>query len=201
MSHNNEIILVDKQLVTAVLNGDRDAFARMIKQSEGLVTQIIFKMINSPCDRKDIAQDVYLKVFKNLTNFKFNSKLTTWIGQITYNTCLNYLEKKKLIHLEYNLDNETQDEALENLSNKINSGNETEKLLFEKELSKILIIEIEKLQPIYKVLINLYHKQELSYIEIAQITQLPEGTVKNYLFRARKKLKENLLRTHKKEEL
>lgn len=90
---------------------------------------------------------------------------------------------------------------MEIISSKINLENETEKQLFRKELSEILSIEIEKLQPIYKLLINLYHNEELSYTEISQITQLPEGTVKNYLFSARKTLKENLLLLYKKEEL
>jgi RNA polymerase sigma factor (sigma-70 family) len=199
MDYKNDF--TDKYLIEKVLSGNTSAFSSIIKNTERLVAQIVFKMITNIEDREDIAQDIYLKVFNKLESFKFQSKLSTWIGQIAYNTCLNYLEKKKLIFLEYNFDNESQDEALENFSSTINLDNETEKQLFQKELSEILIIEIGKLQPIYKVLINLYHNEELSYIEISQITQLPEGTVKNYLFRARKTLKENLLLMHKKEEL
>lgn len=191
----------DRYLIEKVLNGNTATFSTIIKYTERLVAQIVFKMIPNIEDRKDISQDIYLKTFHKLESFKFQSKLSTWIGQIAHNTCLNYLEKKKLIFLKYNLDNESQDEALEIISSKINLGNETEKQLFRKELSEILSIEIEKLQPIFKLLINLYHNEELSYTEISIITQLPEGTVKNYLFRARKKLKENLLLLHKKEEL
>ena len=197
MSHNNEINLADQQLVRAVLTGDRDAFARMIKQSEGLVAQMTFRMINSPGDRKDIAQDVYLKVFKNLPNFKFKSKLTTWIGQITYNTCLHYIQKKKLVlSVDTGKDGELPEDHIID-----DRPNDSEKILLGKELRGILSIEIDRLSPLYKTLISLYHQEELSYAEIANITSLPEGTVKNYLFRARKKLKENLLLIHKKEEL
>ena len=197
MSQKSEINLADQQLVRAVLTGDRDAFARMIKQSEGLVAQMTFRMINSPGDRKDIAQDVYLKVFKNLPNFKFKSKLTTWIGQITYNTCLHYLQKKKLV-LSVDSDMEVplpKDHSADDMRK------DSEALLFGKELRGILSVEIDRLLPLYKTLISLYHQEELSYAEIAKITSLPEGTVKSYLFRARKKLKENLLLNHKKEEL
>src|SRR5260221_12009675 len=88
--------LPDQLLVEKVLRGDTNSFAVIIKNTERLVAQIIFKMINNPDDRKDIAQDVYLKAFHKLPGFKFQSKLSTWIGQITYNTCLSYLEKKKL---------------------------------------------------------------------------------------------------------
>ncbi len=141
MDYKNENNLTDKYLIGKVLGGNTAAFSTIIKNTERLVAQIVFKMIPNNEDRKDIVQDIYLKTFQKLGSFKFQSKLSTWIG------------------------------------------------------------EIEKLQPIYKVLINLYHNEELSYTEISQITQLPEGTVKNYLFRARKKLKENLLLLHKKEEL
>ncbi|CAN5346671.1 RNA polymerase sigma factor [soil metagenome] len=201
MDNKNENGFADKHLIEKVLTGNTAAFSTIIKNTERLVAQIVFKMIASNEDREDLAQDIYLKAFKNLKSFKFQSKLSTWIGQIAYNTCLNYLKKKKLKLLEYDFENKTQEEALESFSNKINLDNDTEKQLFQKELSEILSVEIEKLQPIYKLLINLYHNEELSYIEIAQITQLPEGTVKNYLFRARKTLKENIERTHKKEDL
>jgi len=61
--------------------------------------------------------------------------------------------------------------------------------------------EIEKLSPVYKTMITLYHHEDLSYEEIAQITELPAGTVKSYLFRARKSLKESILAKYKKDEL
>ena len=70
-----------------------------------------------------------------------------------------------------------------------------------KELTFILKSEIENLPPVYKTLITLYHNEELSYEEIKEITGLPEGTLKSYLFRARKTLKENLLAKYKKEDL
>lgn len=197
MSNQKENNLADQHLVAAVLKGDRNAFGLIIKQSEGLVAQMTFKMISSPGDRKDIAQDVYLKAFKNLQGFKFKSKLSTWIGQIAYNTCLHYLEKKKLVLL----DNFGKDEEMpeEHIIGDLQNG--TEEILFGKELAGILNSEIDLLKPIYKMLVCLYHQEELSYAEIAEITSLPEGTVKNYIFRARKILKDNILLKYKRNEL
>ena len=197
MSNQNENNLADQRLVAAVLKGDRNAFALIIKQSEGLVAQMTFKMISSPGDRKDIAQDVYLKAFKNLRGFKFKSKLSTWIGQIAYNTCLHYLEKKKLVLL----DTFEKDEEMSEEHNIGDLHNGTEEILLGKELAGILNSEIDLLKPIYKTLVCLYHQEELSYAEIAEITSLPEGTVKNYIFRARKILKENILLKYKRNEL
>lgn len=203
MNYKNENNVADQPLVDKILHGDTNAFKFIIKNTEGLVAQIIFKMIPNSEDRKDIAQDIYLKTFQKLSGFRFQSKLSTWVAQIAYNTCVNYLEKKKLVLLDNtNNDNESTDEALEILINKMDQfNNEAEDLILKKELSEILKIETDKLSPVYKTLITLYHKEELSYSEIAEITGLPEGTVKNYLFRARKTLRDNLLLTYKKEAL
>ena len=192
--------LTDQQLVNIVLSGDTNAFGTIIKKTERLVTQIVFKMINTPEDRKDIAQDIYLKAFKNLSGFKFQAKLSTWIARIAYNSCLNYLEKRKLRC--FPAIDET-DEDLEPTANKAMGwpDNEIDVFIFQQELSNILKAEIESLPPLYKTLITLYHNEELSYTEIIEITGLPEGTLKNYLSRARKTLRVNLLHKYKREAL
>lgn len=204
MNEIRENIQTDQYLVGKVLGGDTNAFATIIKNTEGLVTQIVFKMISRTEDRKDIAQDIYLKAFKSLSGFRHQSKLSTWIAQISYNTCLTYLEKKKLVLLDHRDDQtEPDDDSMELVGGKSIHVlfNQTENDIFHRELKEILKIEIERLSPLHKTLITLYHNEELSYEEIARITQLPEGTVKSYLFRARKLLKDNLLRKYKKEEL
>ena len=194
----------DQYLVDKVLGGDTNAFGVIIRNTEGLVAQIVFKMINNTEDRKDIAQDVYLKAYHNLSGFKFQSKLSTWIGKIAYNSCLNTWEKKKSVLFDdWYESTETEKKAAGNKTDKAIPGteNEIENALFRKELSQILNSEIQRLPPVYKILVTLYHNEELSYEEIAQITSLPEGTVKSYLFRARKVLKERLLLKYKREEL
>ncbi|WP_106792654.1 RNA polymerase sigma factor [Aquimarina sp. Aq78] len=192
---------IDRVLIKRVLDGDSIAFETIISNTKGLVIQIIYKMVKNPEDRKDLAQEVYLKVYDKLESFKFNAKLSTWIATITYNTCLNYLKKKKIPILD--IDKNEEKELWEKIS--VNtfcySDNQTESYVFKKERSQILTLAIEKLSPLYKTLITLYHNEELSYAEITEITDLPKGTVKNYLYRARKKLKENLLLNYKKEEL
>ena len=198
---NKTDTLTDRQLVEKVLTGDTSAFATIIKNTEALVAQIVFKMVDDIEDRKDLAQDIYLKAYKNLPGFRFGSKLSTWIAQVSYNTCLDYLRKKKLVLQDTVHDD--GDEDLPGINNKyslvLNVG--ADKDIFRKELSGILKTEIDRLPVIYKTLITLYHNEEMSYDEIAQITQLPEGALKNYLFRARKALKNSLLQHYKKEDL
>jgi RNA polymerase sigma factor (sigma-70 family) len=184
----------DKQLVKMVLEGHPSAFGVIVKSTESLVAMIVFKMIPVIEDRKDIAQDIYLKAFKQLSRFQFRSKLSTWIGKIAYNTCLHYLEKKKLVLSEDMADNFESIVAG-------SSPNETELFIHSKELSVILLTEMDRLPPIYKTLVHLFYREELRHEDIIQITGLPKGTVKNYLFRARKLLKDRLLQNYKNEEL
>jgi RNA polymerase sigma-70 factor (ECF subfamily) len=202
MSNPSPIPVTDQQLVAQVLGGNSKAFKHIVQRTEGLVTQLVFKMIRHPADRPDIAQDVYLKVFKNLAGFKFQAKLSTWVGQIAYNTCLHYLEKKQLVLVDPT--EPAPDEAQEGRRAPplvAGADSDPETALFDQDLTSILGTAIEQLPPLYRTLIALYHQQELSYEEIAQITSLPDGTVKNYLFRARKLLKQQLLARYQRTDL
>ena len=204
MSYLPTSTATDQQLVAQVLGGNTAAFGQIVQRTEGLVTQLIFKMIRHPADRLDVAQDVYLKVFKNLPGFKFQAKLSTWVGQITYNTCLHYLEKKQLVLVD--LSEPAPDDSAEEgrwAPPPLVAGTDydPETALLSQDLTSILGTAIEQLPPLYRTLISLYHQQELSYEEIAQITSLPDGTVKNYLFRARKMLKQQLLASYQRDDL
>jgi RNA polymerase sigma factor (sigma-70 family) len=202
--NNTGIKTTDQLLVERVLSGDRQAFGIIVKNTESLVARIVFELIKNEGDRKDLAQDIYLKTFQKLPGFKFESRLSTWIGQISYNTCIDYLRKKKLL-LSANISDEcegSENDVLDVMNSAIGLvAGSADSIVVEKDISEIVIAEIEKLSPIYKTLITLFHNEELSYDEIGQITGLPAGTVKSYLFRARRELKNNLLLNYKKEEL
>ena len=182
----------DKYLVAKVLSGNTAAFATIIKNTEHLVAQIVCKMIGNSEDRKDLAQEIYLKVYKNLRGFKFQSKLSTWIAQIAYNACFDQLRKTQVVSDE-----------LTNVDEEDNKGHAGEMIfsMEQKELVSILNKGIQQLSPVHQTLITLYHKEEMSYTEITQVTGLPEGTVKSYLFRARKALKQTLELNYQKEDI
>jgi len=183
----------DKYLVAKVLSGNTSAFATIITNTEYLVAQIVCKMICNAEDRKDLAQEIYLKVYKNLKGFRFQSRLSTWVAQIAYNACFDQLRKKQLVPGELTTDDEEEDSR--------GYAEETTFLIEQKELVSILNKGIQQLPPVYQTLITLYHKEEMSYAEITEITGLPEGTVKSYLFRARKTLKETLALNYQKEDI
>ncbi len=181
----------DKAIVTKILNGNIQDFAIVVKNTEKLVAQIVRKMINNEDDQKDLVQDIYLKAYQNLSSFQFKSKLSTWIANIAYNTTVNYLQKKKVALIEF----ETT------LERKLILTENPELETIKTEAVEILNVEIDKLPPLYKTLITLYHLEELPNKEIAEITNLPEGTIKSYLFRARKILKDSINNHYKNEKL
>jgi RNA polymerase sigma factor (sigma-70 family) len=204
MSNLSTSRATDQQLVAQVLGGNTAAFGQLVQRMQGLVTQLVFKMIRHPADRPDVAQDVYMKVFKNLAGFKLQAKFSTWVGQIAYNTCLHYLERKQLVLVdpaEPGPDNAAEEGRWAPPPLVAGPDYDPETVLFGHDLAGILDTAIEQLPPLYRTLISLYHQQELSYEEIAQITSLPDGTVKNYLFRARKRLKQYLLASYQRDDL
>lgn len=179
---NEDYHFSDKDIVAKILGGNTRNFTVVVKNTEKLVAQIVRKMTTNEDDQKDLVQDIYLKVYLNLTSFQFNSKLSTWIANIAYNTTINYLQKKKIQIIEIETTLESKLELSEN----------PELLAIKTENLEILSKEIDKLPPLYKTLITLYHLEELPNKEIAEITNLPEGTIKSYLYRARNILKDNL---------
>lgn len=198
----------DKYLVGRVLNGDTRAFTLIIRNTERLVAQIVFRLIPVAEDRKDLAQDIYLKAFHKLPAFRFQSKLSTWIAQIAYNTCISWLEKKRPLlfsRLEENPDIE-EDTGPGYPEKDLQKPGFPEtswpaEQLIRKERALILQQEINGLPPVYQTLITLFHQESMNYEELTRVTGLPDGTVKSYLFRGRRMLKENLLSKYKKESL
>jgi len=190
------VLCVDENnLVKRILEGNVNEYQLVIDNYKNLVAHIVFKMIQNQADREDICQDVFVKAYKNLKSFKFESKLSTWIGRIAYNTSLNHLEKKKIPLIDDMISDESGFEYI-----KIDAIS-PEDSADRRNISDILLKEIDKLPQHYKVIISLYHLDEMNYKEISDITNLPEGTVKSHLFRARKLLKTQLEKQYNKEDL
>lgn len=172
----------EKDLVLQVLNGELNAFRLLISRYEKLVIHMVGRIILRKEEREDICQEVFLKVYKNLSKFKFESRLSTWIAKIAYSTAINYADK---------LSNRPHSE-LSGLEKRQTSHLNPEALLTKKETYIFLHDEIRKLPLQYRTILTMYHINEFSYQEIEEITKIPAGTIKSHLFRARKLLKEKL---------
>lgn len=185
--------MTDQALVSGVLSGDTQAFRLLIKQHERLVTHMIGRVVKSDVEREELCQDVFLRVYDKLSEFTFQSKLSTWIATIAYRHAINHLRKRKLI-LSDIPDEDRFTERFIEVEN-------PESLVSDQDMNDFVLQLMEQLPPQYKMVLTLYHVDDMNYSEIGAITGMPEGTVKNYLFRARHLLKEKVKKYIGKEEM
>jgi len=183
----------DQALVSRVVSGDTQAFRLLIRQHERLVAHMVGKLIDNAEDREELCQDVFVKVHQKLSGFTFQSKLSTWIASIAYHHSINHLRKNKIKVSD--IPEEDQFTA-----HFISDDNPEEKLADE-SMDALVIKFIGELPPQYKAVLTLYHLEDMSYPEIGEATGMPEGTVKNYLFRARALVKDKVKKYLGKEEM
>ena len=172
----------DNELICRILSGNMNAYTFLVNRYRKLVVHITGRLIQRKEEIEDISQEVFLKVFQNLGKYRHDCKLSTWIATIAYNTGINHLRKFKKED-GINSDDPT---ILRKLTDFGSVNYE------QVDLHRYIRDQIELLPVNFRTVITLYHLEEFSYLEIEQITGMPEGTVKSYLFRAKAILKEKL---------
>jgi RNA polymerase sigma-70 factor (ECF subfamily) len=186
----------DKILVKKILNGDLKAFRVLIEKSNRLVAHIVYRLINNPADQEEICQEIFIRIYQNLPDFKFKSKLSTWIGRIAYNTTINHLRKEKIPLFDDRQPNSPGRDGQKGESDSYTLIPDTrpapDALLEKKDRGEMIERMLVRLPPPFRMILTLFHLEQMSYLEISELMDLPEGTVKSYLYRARKKLKEVL---------
>jgi len=172
----------DNELINQVLNGNQNAFTFLVNRYQRLVVHITGRMVQRQEELEDVSQEVFIKVYQNLKYYRNECKLSTWIATIAYNTGINYLRKHK--KWEAVLPDDAA--ILKSLTGGRSENYETI------DLHRYVREKIELLPVHYRTVLTLFHLEEFSYQEIEQITGLPEGTIKSYLFRAKALLREKL---------
>ncbi len=184
-----------KQLIHDINEGRVDLFRDIVEMNKRLVFHVVSRMESNETVREDLCQDIFLKVYKNLNTFKFESKLSSWIAKIAYNTCISHIEKKKIPLFE---DNSPEEFTLDDVKLE---EREPSQIVEDNNVSELLRTEIERLPVQFKVILTLYHIECMGYEEISGVLELPVGTVSSYVYRARKMLKERLLNSYEKEDV
>lgn len=175
----------DRELVQAVLAGRPGAFERLVREHQTLCWHIVLKLVRDPEEARDLCQDTFLRVHRSLHQYRFDSALRTWIGRVAYSIALRRLERKRLA---LDCDTEGEDSAYA----RIESGEDVQAEVAQAQLAALLRAQMRTLSPIQSMLITLYHLDELTIPEIAAMTDLPSGTIKSHLARARARLRERL---------
>ncbi|MEO9485578.1 MAG: sigma-70 family RNA polymerase sigma factor [Ekhidna sp.] len=165
----------EKQLVSQILSGSDSAIRLLISKYERLVIHMVARVVSDDMDREELCQDVFVKVISKLSGFNFDSKLSTWIATIAYRMAVNFAKKKKLDVVE-----------LDEVAFKIGENVE---ITEQEDMKQFILKLVDQLPVSYKSVLTLFYLDGFSYPEIMEITNMPEGTVKNYIHRARVKLK------------
>ncbi len=176
------------ELVKKIQNDDRDAFNDLVIAYQQKVFHIAYSMLFDYEDASDASQEVFVKIYRYINSFRFDSSLSTWIYRITKNVCYDFLRKKKVATVS--LDNDSDDSPKPEITDNSNSP---ETIADAHDLQALVQSALKELDENSRFVITLYDIEGLSYDEISRILKLPLGTVKSRLNRAREKLKKILL--------
>jgi RNA polymerase sigma factor (sigma-70 family) len=180
----------DRILVAAVQRNERGAFERMVKAHQGLAWHVIYRLVQHPEDTRELCQETFLRVHQRLHQYRGDSPLSGWIGQIAYHIGVRHLQRKR-IPLESELDDNDGEDRFAQVADDLDMVgahvDAQEQVLLDRGM--------QRLPPMQRLLLTLYHLDEMSIGDISAMTGQPEGTIKNSLFRARHRLR-TLLQPH-----
>jgi RNA polymerase sigma factor (sigma-70 family) len=175
----------DEEIISRILKGEQSAFALLVEKYQNYVFTLVLRFTENREDAEEIAQDVFVKAYRSMADFRGDSKFSTWLFTITRTTCLSFLRKKKLD--TQSLDNERTGLQVENRESAFNAN-----LVEQKSRHAMLNRAIAMLSPDDAQVLNLFYKGDQTLEEIGKIMRLDSNTVKVKLHRARQRLKDKM---------
>lgn len=173
------------EIISQILLGDQNAYAELVDKYRNYVFTIVLRYVKSREDAEEVSQDVFVKAYRSLADFKGTAKFSTWLYTVTTTTCITFLRKKKLE--VQSLDNERVFATADNIDSGM-SANQVE------QKAKVNMVNeaIKMLNPDDAQVLTLFYKGEQSLEEIAHIMGKEQNAVKVQLHRARTRLKEKM---------
>ena len=179
-------MLEDKQLVERALAGSQDAYREIVDRYQRPIYSLVIRMVRDPSTAEDLAQDVFCKAFKALGSFDHSRKFSSWLFKIAHNTAIDHLRKRRVSTVSLEIEDTEMNDPLRSYADP--NAENPEESSRRQELAVAIELSLEGLRPDYREILVLRFEQEKSYEEISEITDLPLGTVKTHLHRARKAL-------------
>ena len=183
-SHLSDKAQQDYKLVQQAIKGDQQAYASLMERYRDSIYFLLLKMVNNKDDADDLTIEAFGKAFNKLTQYTPNFAFSTWLFKIASNNCIDFIRRKKKLTLSIDRRQEN-DEGMETTIHLKSDMLDPEEKFVKKQKIKLLQEIVKKLKPRYRELVELRYFKELSYEEIAQQLDIPLGTVKAQLFRAR----------------
>lgn len=182
----------DMDVISRVIRGDQQAYAELVHRYKDYVFTLALRFCKNREDAEEVSQDIFIKVYRSLADFKGTSRFSTWLYTITYNTSITFLRKKRLD--VRSIDDENTFMQLENQESAFSANQMEQKSRVNHVNQAIATLSADDAQ-----IITLFYKMEQSLDEIGVILGLEPNTVKVRLHRARQRLKEKLERDYKSE--
>ncbi len=180
----------DSELINKAKNGDAKAYEGLLKKYKNSVYNLVYRMVRDIQEAEDLTQEAFIKAFNSLASFNEEYAFSTWLYKIATNNCIDFFRKRKL--QTYSLDKPIQYKDSEIQHEIPDPDLNPEKSILARERSNMIQKAIKTLPKKYYTAIVLRHNDEKSYEEIAEILDLPLGTVKARIFRAREMLNKAL---------
>lgn len=175
----------DNEIISRVLSGDQQAYAGLVNRYKNYVFTLALRFTKNREDAEEVSQDIFIKAYRSLADFRGASKFSTWLYTIVNTTCITFLRKKKLE--THSLDNEKVFEVADSQDSGMRAN-----LIEQKSRSVMVTKAIAMLSPDDAEIITLFYKSEQTLEEIAQILGVEPNTTKVRLHRARGRLKEKM---------
>lgn len=190
--------MTNTEIIAQLKQGNQMAFKQLVETYQKLVVNTCYGLVQNREDAEDIAQDVFIEVYRNVQQFRADSKLSTWLYRIAVNRSLNHIRNNKK-HRWFQLGNDSEEAKNKQvLKLKTAESDEPEYNLENKQRALILKQAIDGLPNSQKVAFTLNKYEELSYQEIAEVMDLSVASVESLLFRAKKGLQKKLHKCYKK---
>ena len=178
----------DGELVQSALAGRESGFEELVRRYQRPIAAYVYRMVGDYDSALDLTQEVFIKVYNSLSRYRSEFKFSTWIYKIAHNAAIDHLRRNSAREQALN-DGSAGERAEVAIERRLSPEQESER---NERCSEIELI-VRALPHAYRELIILRHSNDLSYDEIAEVTGLPLGTVKNRLFRAREAMRDLLL--------
>jgi RNA polymerase sigma-70 factor (ECF subfamily) len=184
----------DQEIVELALKGRESAYRELLRRYERPVLSLIFRIVRDRELAEDLAQDTFVKVLNALDRYKPEFKFSSWIFKIAHNTALDALRRKEVPTLSLDGAPDAVSDAAQAATRPVVVSDEESPVEFTagRELGVHIERAIARLRPEYRTAVTLYHIEGFAYEEIAETMELPLGTVKTFIHRARKELREHL---------
>lgn len=176
--------------VKEVLNGDQEAFEEIVIHFQHRLYQVCYRMLNNAAEAEDIAQEAFVRAYVNLESYDQKRKFSTWLYRIATNLCIDRIRKKKP---DYHLDAEVPGTEGLDMYSQIAADQELPEEEVEKmEMQERIQYEVSRLPDKYRTIIILRYMEDLQLQEIADILEMPLGTVKTRVHRGREALRQQM---------